>query len=163
MAEVHQLMQGEKLTSDMMKDGTCIKRNIPKYIKLSDSGLGLITLILTTAIQHQYYEADFNTNGHPPHNRLHVGNAFLIVDAKGQVLVGQLAHTRSNASYDLCGDKVTGSWLPYSISEKQSLGLAYRIPLIHQQPKLVGSNYTVMHVRQWAKRKCDQQAFEKDL
>ncbi|KAL8631882.1 hypothetical protein Q9189_002358 [Teloschistes chrysophthalmus] len=163
MAEVHQLMQGEKLTSDMMKDGTCIKRNIPKYIKLSDSGLGLITLILTTAIQHQYYEADFNTNGHPPHNRLHVGNAFLIVDAKGQVLVGQLAHTRSNASYDLCGDKVTGSWLPYSISEKQSLGLAYRIPLIHQQPKLVGSNYTTYDWFTERGRAVDVRKFDRDI
>ncbi|KAI4200765.1 MAG: hypothetical protein LQ350_003673, partial [Teloschistes chrysophthalmus] len=115
------------------------------------------------AIQHQYYEADFNTNGHPPHNRLHVGNAFLIVDAKGQVLVGQLAHTRSNASYDLCGDKVTGSWLPYSISEKQSLGLAYRIPLIHQQPKLVGSNYTTYDWFTERGRAVDVRKFDRDI
>ncbi|KAL9582096.1 MAG: hypothetical protein Q9212_003492 [Teloschistes hypoglaucus] len=125
MAEIYKLMNVDKLNPDMMKDGSCLKYNIPPNTKPSDAAMGLMNLVLTTTtvMRHAYYEADFNTNGHPPHNRPHVGNRFLIVDGKGQVLIAQLAHTRSNGTCDL---------FCYSIAGKKSLGAGYQMYITNQ-------------------------------
>lgn len=55
MAEIKELMSVDKLDQNMIKDGSCIKHNVPKFVKLSDAAIGMMTLLLIAVMCHAYY------------------------------------------------------------------------------------------------------------
>ncbi|KAL9588645.1 MAG: hypothetical protein Q9203_002539 [Teloschistes exilis] len=127
MAETNKPMSVDKLNQNIIKDGSCIKHNVPKFVKLSDAAIGMMTLLLTTVMRHAYYGGDFNSNGQPSQGRPHVGNGFLIVDSSGQVLVGQVNHRKAKETYDLTGTKVSRTWPCYNINGRKALGAGARL------------------------------------
>ncbi|KAL8636592.1 MAG: hypothetical protein Q9228_006028, partial [Teloschistes exilis] len=137
MAETNKPMSVDKLNQNIIKDGSCIKHNVPKFVKLSDAAIGMMTLLLTTVMRHAYYGGDFNSNGQPSQGRPHVGNGFLIVDSSGQVLVGQVNHRKAKETYDLTGTKVSRTWPCYNINGRKALGAGYHMHTGSQSNRIV--------------------------
>ncbi len=82
-----------------------VEKLLPKRVKLSDSGVGLV-VALRVSIHNckAYYPLDFNSSGsvlmEPA--RGHIGNAYIMVDEKDMHRYAQLGRTR-NTSYTLYG------------------------------------------------------------